>query len=367
MSNFFTRFIDIVMPSSTGSSGSPTGSAVGSKCVFKKICGWEDANVSAAVLTAGNLMVLFLLNENPVAWLQFAIVFGLLPLGLAARVFGFDSTLRGKMSSLGIFAGHGKTREETKSADFIRIAIGLIVAARMISAFGLPLTIGIIGNLAMLVPLVWSYIDMKQVKTTLENFKNEVGKVVELVAEKAHQVDAMLVPILVGLAFFMLIIGFGKIVDTLFVALLGFAGYGILLAVAVAPESLTSGHLGSRLEAASWTKMYEKEFNKVVTVVNSVVFWESFTRSVAAFLGLYGVYVVSSFTGLAFVVACLGGLTMTFSLSPEIVREKLEARLNALVSSVEAKVASMLTKQPKEEIKATENDETLVLVNAQDE
>jgi len=360
------------MPSSTGSSGSPTGSNLGTKCVFKKICSWEDANVSAAVLTAGNLFVLFLLNENPIAWIQFGIIFGLLPLGLAARVFGFDTQLRNRLSGLsgGMFMSHGKGKDVKDSSDLIRVSVAMIVSSRMISQFGLPLTIGIVGNTVMLVPLIWSYVDMDQLKMVMTNGRKQLEDTGKSLGDMMHGIHEMMVPIVGGLMTFIVIVGVGKAVDTIFVTMLGLVGYGLLFAIAAVPETVMSGRLVSGMGKSSMTIVYGPEMKRFGSIVNSIVFWESFTRSVAAFLGLYGVYVVSSFTGLAFVVGSLGGLTVTFATSPSIVREKLEAKLTFLVTQVEAKMSSVLTKKTAEEESkplATESDETVVLVNAQEE
>ena len=360
------------MPSSTGSSGSPTGSNL-TKCVFKKICSWEDANVSAAVLTAGNLFVLFLLNENPIAWIQFCLIFGLLPLGLAARVFGFDSQIRERVSGISgsMFVSHG-TRNKITASEVIRMSVGMICAARMISVFGFPLTLGIVGNLVMLVPLVWSYVDTEQITATSETVKKSAQESTKMLVDILHGVHEMLMPVIAGLLTFITIVGIGKVSDSIFVALLSLVGYTFLLGIAIAPETVTSGRIVSLIGSSPMTKVYEPTLRKVGYMVTSLVFWESFTHSVAAFLGLYAVYVISAFTGLAFVVALVGGLTVTFAASPSVVREKFEAELVAIVTGIEAKISSFMSKKNEkeaEEVKPTissESDENVVIVNAQE-
>ena len=56
---------------------------------------WKDPNLSAAFLTAGNVAVmLLLLSGDAASWVLFGLVFGVLPLGLVARLSGFDQSVR---------------------------------------------------------------------------------------------------------------------------------------------------------------------------------------------------------------------------------------------------------------------------------
>ena len=65
------------------------------KCFFTKLVTWRDPNLSAAFLTVGNVVVALLLaSGDALSWLLFALVFGVLPLGLAARLTGYDQNLR---------------------------------------------------------------------------------------------------------------------------------------------------------------------------------------------------------------------------------------------------------------------------------
>ena len=367
------------MPSSTGSSGSPTGVTTAalsqSKCVFKKICLWEDANVSAAVLTAGNLFVLFLLNENPIAWIQFGVIFGILPLGLAARVFGFDANVRDKFNLLGsriiLLTPHNNgvgRKSMMEVADLIRVSVGMILASRMIAEFGLPLTIGIVGNLIMLVPLCWSSIKSHHSDEKIfASVQTEVRQVMEAVENKLNRVHEMTLPILAGLLSFLTIVGFGRIADKLFLSVLSLCGYSILITAAIyPPEQLIGGELMSTLISKTYL---DKEMKKIGGIVSSIVFWNNFAHSVLTFVWLYGVYVVSAFTGLAFVVASLVALTVVFTLSPSVVREKMDAKLTALVTRLENKITAMFSKpveREEEEKNLSEEAEaaTVVLVDA---
>lgn len=319
------------------------------KCFFTKLVTWRDPNLSAAFLTVGNVVVALLLaSGDALSWLLFALVFGVLPLGLAARLTGYDQNLRRMPATpLGETVAHSHLCNQMSPAGLIRAGVLLVVAANLVSVLGVPLAIGVAGNGVMLLPLAWrmySPLVINKVKQL------PVDQVVGLVKATVQQgtdfvgsFGPMAPAVAGGLAATIAVLIWSYLATSrlMLVANMKLIGYAIILLVALLPVSVTERAAKALIPSeATMARINETvRFKTIVGRATDLVLWDNYKQSITAFAILYGFYFVSSYIGVVFPLALTAGSFVAFTLTPTTLKEKAFAEVDKAFQQVRQSVA----------------------------
>ena len=329
-------------------------------CFFTKLVTWKDPNLSAAFLTAGNLaVVLLLLSGDAASWVLFGLVFGVLPLGLVARLSGFDQTVRDMLVRSPSPAGSAQQQSQSyfeshilsqlTSIGLIRLGVYFVVLARLFDVLGVPGTIWIVGNAAMLIPLAltrYGPIVVKEVRDRIQ-----IEKTVSLVKSTARSVSTtigsfgpMAPAVSGGLVSFLAVIVASYLAtsSTLLVANMTLAGYVLILLFSILPLRVVEKTLAS-LVPSSETVQSVSERVKLSLISNralDLVLWENYKNSVVAFSCLYVFYFISKFVGVVVPVALGTGLFVAFTLTPTTLKEKAFAEIDKTMTKVRESVVA---------------------------
>jgi hypothetical protein len=316
-------------------------------CWGKRLMKWEDPNTSAAVLTIGNILMLLLLNDDPIAWLQFMIVFGVLPIGLVARVSGMDTRIREQLKFGNIakyVSNHTAVggRESPVPGDspadkgnfLIRFAVYMVIISEMVCVFGLILTIGVIGNACMLIPLIWKTLMADYVKRIpLDHFQGRY--IWKIFVEKLYSIDPLAVPMVAGLTVFIATIIAGRIAESVVIVALRVMGYILVVLFALVPIETIERVAGDMIGKISSNMIIIRDVTDQVTGwIEGIIFWDNYTVSLTALGFLYVTYLVSAFTGLTFVVGAVSGVATVHILLPGPVKEKVQGNVAHVLSQV---------------------------------
>ena len=338
-------------------------------CFFTKLVTWKDPNLSAAFLTAGNLVVLLLLlSGNAISWALFGIVFGVLPLGLVARLTGSEKNVRRSLSprpSSTDGTTSGPSYYETHIVSqltpvgLIRLGVYLVLASRLIEVVGIAGSILLVGNALMLLPLgyikyspiVAAQIRMIHLDKLLSLVRDILGTVVETIASFGP-----IAPAVAGglLAFLLVVISSYLATSTaLLVANLSLAGYAIIVVFSVVPLSMIEKAVGAIIPSpAIIERLTERvQLSTATKRVTDLVLWDNYKNSVIAFASMYGFYFVSKFIGVMIPVALGIGLFVAFTLTPTTLKEKAFAEIDKTIGRVRESVVAPIAnivKSPRE-------------------
>lgn len=333
------------------------------ECFYSKLITWKDPNLSAAFLTGGNVLVfLLLVSGNALAaWIQFVVVFGLIPLGFVARLAGFDKQLS-ELARPG--TPHEKARSYYESHfhsqltgfGILKIGVYLIVSAKLVSKLGIPLMIGLVGNACMLTPLLWE----KHGLTLMTSFqKLPVNKVVKWIETASNSgIDAIaafgpMAPAITGgvMVFFAVIIASKLAASTaLLVANMKFIGYLMVLTCAFAPAEIIEKTVLSISPSPATVERFSKaaHADEWIKRATELVLWENYQASLSAFLFLYLFYYISSFVGIALPIALGAAAFVSFTLTPSVLKEKALAEVDKMVKQVKEGVIPSRPATPEE-------------------
>jgi hypothetical protein len=340
-------------------------------CFFTKLVTWKDPNLSAAFLTAGNVAVILLvLSGDAASWVLFGLVFGVLPLGLVARLSGFDRTVRDTLARSPTPVGSPSDQSsyfeshilsQLTSIGLIRLGVYFVVLARLFDVLGVAGTIWIVGNTAMLIPLAltrYGAIVVKEVRNRIQ-----IEKTLIIVKSTARSVSAtigsfgpMAPAVSGGLVSFLAVIiaSYLATSSTLLVANMTLIGYCLILLFSILPLSVVEKTLAS-LVPSSETIQTVSERVKLSLVSNralDLVLWDNYKNSVVAFSCLYVFYFISKYVGVVVPVALGTGLFAAFTLTPTILKEKayaeIDKTMNKVRESVVAPIQSVIRTPPRE-------------------
>ena len=324
-------------------------SSTTSNCFFTKLITWKDPNLSAAFLTVGNAVVLLvLLAGDALSWLQFFIVYGVLPLGLVARLTGLDRSVQFSESSSAMARSYYEAHfyANLKGLGLVRLGVYLLILAQLIAVFGVPLMVGIVGNAVMLVPLLWAQFGSVVVSTVkqipIESVVS-VGKQVYAVGIDTVAGLGPLAPAAVAGAgtFFGILLGSQLLTaDYMVVLAMRLVGYGIVVLFALLPVASVEKIVAQIVPSPARVESISRSFKVTewAVAVKDVVLWENYPHSITAFVALYTIYFVSSFTGVGFLVAVGAGFVAAFHQAPMVYKEKVAGKLDQVVKNVVAKI-----------------------------
>jgi hypothetical protein len=316
-----------------------------STCFFKRLINWEDPNLSASFLTVGNLAVLFLTFSSDVSsWLLFLVIWGVFPLGLVARLGGFENqvTVRPAEDAL---ANHYKEHVFGSVRNTHKLLVGgvyLIIVSELMAMFGIVGMIGIVGNAVLLGPLLWKKIKphLNEVKrsVSVSKIRDSVGGKVGEVETKLVEVHPMALPGAVALVVFTLFYTVGEFVTSksFVVGSLALVGYLVVIACVLVPEEglqYFRRHLVPAPEKIDKT-FHAVEANKWFNQIKAIVLWENYPKSIVAFVTLYTIYFGASFTGIIFVGAVAAASAAAYSNTPDSVKEKVNTKAGELKTQI---------------------------------
>jgi hypothetical protein len=324
---------------------------------------WKDPNLSAAFLTTGNLVVLLLvLSGNALSWVLFALVFGVLPLGLAARLTGADKSFRESLtSSSGPSSGSSTPSyyethvlSQLTTVGLIRLGVYLVILANIVGFWGIPASLLLIGNAAMLLPLGYMRyqpIVMQQIKIVrLDKVAGLIKGSLESLFNTIAAFGPMAPAVFGGLLAFIgvIISSYVATSTALLVGNMRLAGYAIILTFAVVPPSLVEKTVTAFVPSpAVVEKIIDRvQLNAAVRRVSDLILWENYKNSVLAFASLYGFYFVSKFIGVIVPVALGTGLFVAFTLTPSTLKEKAFAEIDKTIQQVRESVTSRISLTP---------------------
>ena len=322
------------------------------KCFFTKLVTWRDPNLSAAFLTVGNLVVaLLLVSGDALSWLLFALVFGVLPLGLAARLSGYDANLRKLPATpLSDASSHSHLSGGVSSAGLIRAGVLLVIAANLIAALGVPLAIGLAGNCVMLLPLAWikySPVLLAQLKQLpIEQLLKAAKALARTGTDFIGSFGPMAPAVAGGIAATLAVLIWSYLATSrlMLVTNMKLVGYSVILLVVLLPVSATERAIAAIVpSAATMEKVTETvKFKTIMGRVMDLVLWENYKQSVTAFAVLYGFYFVSSYIGVVLPVALATGSFVAFTLTPTTLKEKAYAEVDKALQQVRQSVEGPL-------------------------
>ena len=321
-----------------------------SNCFFTNLITWRDPNLSAAFLTVGNAVVLLLLlSGDALSWLQFLIVYGVLPLGLVARLTGMDRMIRFSNS-----ASAAKARNyyevhvysQIQGLGLIRCGVFMILVAELVSYVGVPLMIGIVGNALMLIPLLWEQygqIVIAQAKQIPVKQAIDSAKDVYTLGFNTIESFGPLAPSAVGgLVAFITVVVSAQVftADCLLTWGLRTSGYIMVGLFSLLPASISERIIAvvvphpERVETATKSM----NVNDWTSMVKDVVLWENYPQSITAFICLYTFYFISSYTGVGSLLGLCAGVAVAYHLAPTVYKEKAAAEVNKVVKQVKARI-----------------------------
>lgn len=318
---------------------------VSNSCFFKRLVTWEDPNLSASFLTVGNLAVAFLLfSANVSNWVLFLIVWGVFPLGLAARIGGFEKQLSFKSAESAI-AHHykGHIAEKSSAQNIIILGVYLIIVAKLVSLFGVVMMMGIVGNAVLLGPMVVKQLREKlgQVRVhgvSMESMIQKTNEGLSYTSALLTSLHPMALPGAVGASVFLGVLLLGEFVTSqlFLVSCLSIAGYVVVLSVVLLPASVVASVRDRFIpsEKSVTSVMGSLEASKRMHEVTRLFLWENYPRSIAAFIAVYSVYVVSSLVGVVPVIALVVAIAATIANTPTAVIEKMQEKISDMKSLV---------------------------------
>jgi hypothetical protein len=319
-------------------------------CFFTNLITWKDPSLSAAFLTVGNAIVLLLLlSGDALSWLQFVIVYGVLPLGLVARLTGLDRSVRFSNA-----ASAAKARNyyevhvysQIQGLGLIRCGVFMILIGELVSYVGLPLMVGIVGNSVMLIPLVWEQygrVAMDQARQI--PLKKAADSVRDIYTVGFNTVESLgpLAPSAVGgLMVFMGFVVCAQLfsADSLLTWGLKTCGYIMVGLFALLPASISDKIIAVVVPHPEHVETATKSMNMNdwTSVVKDIVLWENYPQSITAFIVLYSFYFISSYTGASSLLALCAAVGVAFHLAPTVYKEKAVAEANKLIKEVKARI-----------------------------
>jgi hypothetical protein len=324
-------------------------------CFFANLVTWKDPNLSAAFLTAGNLGVLILLLSGDAAsWVLFALVFGVLPIGLIARLTGLDQQVRSYLtrapadqdkSTPSYYESH--IVSQLTSIGLIRVGVYFVILARLFDMVGVAGTIWVVGNTVMLVPmLLWRFgpVAVEELQSRVN-----IGGLSKMVSSSVHSgLDTIasfgpMAPAVSGgiLAFLAVIIAsYLATSSTLLVANMTLIGYGLILTFALLPLSVVERSVTALVPSASAieTMSDRVQLTSVCKRITDLVMWNNYKNSVIAFASLYVFYFISKFVGVVIPLALGTGCFAAFTLTPTTLKEKALAELDKTIQQVRTSV-----------------------------
>lgn len=334
-------------------------------CFFTKLVTWKDPNLSAAFLTAGNLgVLLLLLTGNALSWALFALVFGVLPLGLIARLTGADLNVRKSLSRRpstdeGSVPSYYETHvvSQLTPVGLIRLGVYLVLASRLIELVGIAGALLLVGNVAMLLPLAYikyspiiaAQIRLIHLDKLLELVRSTIGSFVETIASFGPMAPAVAGGLLTFLS--AIIASYLATSSALLVANLRLTGYIVILVFSIVPIALIEKSVSAIIPSASVVdKITERvQLSTATKRVTDLVLWENYKNSVIAFASVYGFYYVSKYIGVMIPAALAMGLFVAYTLTPSTLKEKAFAEIDKTIGKVRESVVgpiSNLVKTP---------------------
>lgn len=313
-------------------------------CCFTKLVTWKDPNLSAAVLTIGNAIVLLgLFATDPLAWAQFALVWGVLPLGLVVRVAGLEKYF-GTRSIVAVSQNVLHHVELSSSASLIKAAIYLLILSRFVDLVGFALALGIIGNALMIAPLVWELYAKSMVDHVSAFSLSPVKRTVKEGYEKIASLGTFAPAIFGGLNTFIFILFVSNLCSSLLGYLLSIAGYSLLLC----------GAFDINIEFESKMTFLKKfETSEYFEITRKIILWDNYPKSIATFVALYAFYFVAAFTGTGLLVAAIAGSAVAMHLVPSVLKEKASIEIQKRVETISGKILKKAHLKSEDVAKAT--------------
>lgn len=331
-----------------------------SGCFFTKLVSWSDHNLSAAFLTAGNFIVLLLLlSRDAISWFLFGLVFGVLPLGLAARLAGMDKNVRMSLSPKSSGSNTPSYYEshivsQLTTVGLIRLGVYLVILATVIGWLGIPGALLVLGNAAMLLPLAYmkySPLVVQQVKAVhLDKLAGLVKQSIQTGFETIADFGPMAPAVSGGIVAFLAVIiaSYLATSQALLVTNMSLLGYGIIITFAVVPPSVVEKLVSSVIPSPAVVEKISDRvhLSSAIRRITDLVLWENYKNSVTAFAAFYGLYFVSSYIGVVVPVALATGLFVAFTLTPSTLKEKAFAELDKTIKQVRTSVTSRISLTP---------------------
>ena len=324
------------------------------ECFYSRLTLWRDPSLSAAFLTGGNLLVVLLLvSGDALAWLQFFLVFCVMPLGFIARLTGLDRYLS-EISAPASPHERARSYYETHvysqltGFGFLKFGVYLVVTGVLIASLGIPVLIGLAGNLVMLAPLLWEWygaqaIDqVRQIEVPVINTIESAKKIFKTGIETVESIGPMAPAVSAGLAVFVAVIVVSELVQStaLLVANLKAVGYVMILVCAFTPISTLENLIKIATPSPSAVEEYSKSVHadEWIKRATELVLWENYKASLSAFVSLYAFYFISSLVGVAVPIALGAAGFVGFTLTPYVLKEKALAEMDRLVEKVKERV-----------------------------
>ena len=335
------------------------------ECFFTKLITWKDPSLSAAFLTVGNAFVLLmLLSGDALSWLQFLVVYAVLPLGLVARLTGFDQSIRLTSSSSAKVRTYYESHcfSQLQGIGLVRLGVYLVVVAQLVAMFGVPLMVGIVGNTVMLVPLIWSQFGplmMSQAKNIpIEAIAGQAKSAYVSGLDFVASFGPLAASALGGVSTFLAVILLGHMLSSEFVLVftLRLVGYGLVLVFALAPAGIADKAVAAVVPSPERVESSTRSI-KVAdysSQIRNIVLWENYGHSITGFVAVYCFYFVSSFTGVTFLLALGAGVFVCFYLAPTVYKEKVAGELDRMIALVKTKMPSLPAAKP---VKPVDTDE----------
>lgn len=330
------------------------------ECFYTRLVEWKDPNLSAAFLTGGNALVLLLLvSGNALAWVQFFIVFCLIPLGFAARLAGLDKHLA-ELVRPG--SPHEQARSYYESHIYahitafglLRLGVYLLVGSQLIARLGIPLMVGLVGNLVMISPLVYNKY-AHRVLVSIRVPRVDViaawsKSVFTATADSIAAFGPMAPAIAGGLIVFILVIVLGHVASStsILVANMKLAGYLAVMVCAFSPVDLIERFVRTITPTPATIEQYSQAVHadEWIRRVTELILWENYRASLLAFVSLYCFYYISWYVGVALPIALGCSGFVAFALTPGAIKEKALAEMSKVVNQVKANVEPITTLLP---------------------
>ena len=299
-------------------------------CFFKDLTSWKDPSLSAAFLTAGNLVVLVsMFAADPFAWVQFFIVYGLLPLGLVARLGGLDKPILSACTRNSHVHLGG-----CDALNLMKIGIYCMFASRIVDWIGLPLLVGLVGNCVLLGPIVCKEFPARRLRSWVEEGRYLGIEKIHQGIEFIYNLHVLAASVFGGVFACVCVFVLSVLIDSLIVNALAVIGYLLILCFGLFPQ------IGGWLVAQLQPRISTVD----MSLVWDVILWENYSVSISVFVCMYAFYLVSSFVGAWTLVAVLTGSGVAVWLMPMAVKEKWALLLDRQVLRVRKFVQELFDK-----------------------
>ena len=233
---------------------------------------------------------------------------------------------------------------KTSNLFWIKVAFYLVLVAKLIQLFGVPMMVGISGNSLMVAPLVWTHYG-RSLTAHLRSIP--VHHLQKLAVDSYHQsveivasFGALAPSAAGGFGAFIAVMLLSNLlsIDSILVTTLLVVGYSLIVCFALLPEDSIEYVVGRAVPSAETVSRISSTFQlgQCAQFAKNIVLWDNYQNSISAFIVLYTVYFVSSFTGLGFLLAVVAGSAVAVHLAPAAMKEKAGLEIQKQIATLRA-------------------------------